>query len=64
MADISNPSSAGEGAEISKVAPKIKHDWYQTESYVVITVLAKNTKQDQVKVEFGEETVSIFVKRC
>jgi suppressor of G2 allele of SKP1 len=58
MADSSNPQSAGEAAETSKKVPKIKLDWYQTESHVVITILAKNVKQDGVKVEFAEETVS------
>lgn len=58
MADSSNPQSAGEVEEIAKQVPKIKHDWYQTESHVVITILAKNVKQDEVKVEFAEEAVS------
>lgn len=60
MADISNSLSAGEAAEISKRVSKIKHDWYQTESHVVITILAKNTKEENVKVEFGDENVSII----
>lgn len=58
MADTSNTSNAGAGVEFARKSPKIKHDWYQTESHVIITILAKNTKQDGVKVEFGEETVS------
>jgi hypothetical protein len=61
MADSSNTESAGEAAaatEILKKVPKIKHDWYQTESHVVITILAKNVQQDGVKVEFAEESVS------
>lgn len=41
--------------------PKIKHDWYQTESQVVITVLLKNAPKDKVKVDFGERSVSIFL---
>lgn len=36
--------------------PKIKHDWYQTETHVVVTILAKNS--NDVKVEYGERTVS------
>jgi suppressor of G2 allele of SKP1 len=58
MADSSNPQSAEEAAEVPKNVSKIKHDWYQTESHVVITILAKNVKEDGVKVEFGDETVS------
>ncbi|KDR16057.1 protein SGT1 homolog [Zootermopsis nevadensis] len=59
MADSSNPQSAGEVEEIAKQVPKIKHDWYQTESHVVITILAKNVKQDEVKVEFAEEALNV-----
>ncbi|XP_048487856.1 protein SGT1 homolog [Plutella xylostella] len=39
--------------------PKIKHDWYQTESQVVITVLLKNAPKDKVKVDFGERSLSL-----
>ncbi|XP_068211260.1 protein SGT1 homolog [Palaemon carinicauda] len=40
-------------------APKIKHDWYQTETHVVITILIKNQKAEDVKVNFTEKTVSV-----
>ena len=59
MADTSNISNAGAAVECARNSPKIKHDWYQTDSHVIITILAKNTKQDGVKVEFGEEAVSL-----
>ncbi|XP_045113407.1 protein SGT1 homolog isoform X2 [Portunus trituberculatus] len=39
--------------------PKIKHDWYQTEAFVIVTVLVKNLKQEDVKVDFTEKTVSV-----
>lgn len=37
--------------------PKIKHDWYQTEAFVMVIILAKNA--DNVKVAYSETTVSI-----
>lgn len=37
--------------------PKIKHDWYQTETHVIVTILAKNT--ENVKVVYEENTVCI-----
>ncbi|KAK2574907.1 hypothetical protein KPH14_002598 [Odynerus spinipes] len=40
--------------------PKIKHDWYQTETHVIITILAKNT--ENVKVIFQEHTLSVSAK--
>jgi suppressor of G2 allele of SKP1 len=60
MTDTSNSPSTGEAPEMSKKVSNIKHDWYQTESHVVITILAKNTKEENVNVEFGNENVSIF----
>ncbi|XP_011697830.1 PREDICTED: suppressor of G2 allele of SKP1 homolog [Wasmannia auropunctata] len=40
--------------------PKIKHDWYQTEDHVVVTILAKN--MENVEVEYGESTLSVSAK--
>lgn len=41
---------------------KIKHDWYQTESHVVITILLKNAEKDNVKVECRECSLSVSAK--
>jgi len=40
--------------------PKIKHDWYQTETHVIVTILAKNS--EIVKVVYGESTLSVSAK--
>ncbi|CAH0404464.1 unnamed protein product [Chilo suppressalis] len=39
--------------------PKIKHDWYQTESQVVVTILLKNIPSDKVKVHYGDRSLSV-----
>jgi suppressor of G2 allele of SKP1 len=39
---------------------KIRHDWYQTETHVVITILAKNVDAEMTKVEIEEKNVSII----
>lgn len=36
----------------------LRYDWYQTEQQIVITVLIKNLKKEEVRVEFGEKTVT------
>ncbi|XP_072332400.1 protein SGT1 homolog isoform X2 [Scyliorhinus torazame] len=45
-----------------EAAPKIKHDWYQTDSHIIITIMIKNASKDDVKVEFAERNVSASVK--
>jgi suppressor of G2 allele of SKP1 len=37
--------------------PKIKHDWYESEVYVTVIILAKNT--ENIKVVYNDKTVSI-----
>ncbi|CAB3233797.1 unnamed protein product [Arctia plantaginis] len=48
-----------EGAAGEPIKPKIKHDWYQTESQVIITILLKNAPQDKLKVNYGERSLSL-----
>ena len=39
--------------------PKISHDWYQTETQVVVEVRIKKLKADECKIEIGETTLSV-----
>ncbi|CAO2591685.1 Protein SGT1 homolog [Lemmus lemmus] len=41
---------------------KIKYDWYQTESQVIITLMIKNIQKNDVNVEFSEKELSALVK--
>jgi len=41
---------------------KIKYDWYQTETHVIITVLIKNQNKDHVSVHFSPKTLSFNAK--
>ncbi|XP_018048272.1 PREDICTED: protein SGT1 homolog [Atta colombica] len=43
--------------EVNMPVPKIKHDWYQTETHVIVTILAKNV--EDMKVVYGENTLSV-----
>ncbi|CAD6237279.1 GSCOCG00002229001-RA-CDS [Cotesia congregata] len=51
---------ASESLNNQMPTPKINHDWYQTEAFVIVTVLAKNTSN--VKAQFGETTLSVGAK--
>jgi len=42
--------------------PKISHDWYQTETHVVVEVRIKKLSADQCKVDMGETTLSVTIK--
>ncbi|KAI4454574.1 protein sgt1 [Holotrichia oblita] len=39
-----------------------KHDWYQTEATVVVTVLIKNVQQDKLKINFNETNLGVNVQ--
>ncbi|PWA17486.1 hypothetical protein CCH79_00011365, partial [Gambusia affinis] len=43
--------------EMMGTAPPVKHDWYQTDSQVIVTVMAKNVPKDAVRVSFTEREV-------
>ncbi|OAV89902.1 hypothetical protein PTTG_28501 [Puccinia triticina 1-1 BBBD Race 1] len=42
--------------------PRIRHEWYQTDSEVVLSVFVKNTKAEEVKCEFGTRSISLNYK--
>ncbi|XP_034559456.1 protein SGT1 homolog [Notolabrus celidotus] len=46
----------------TSTAPPVKHDWYQTESQVIITVMAKNVPQDGVCANFMEKELSCMIR--
>ncbi|XP_036612335.1 protein SGT1 homolog [Trichosurus vulpecula] len=41
---------------------KIKYDWYQTESQVIITLMIKNVQKNNINVAFSENELSAVVK--
>jgi len=47
---------------VSMPVPKIKHDWYQTETNVIIEIRIKNMKKEAVQVEISEKSLSVTAK--
>ncbi|XP_049767000.1 protein SGT1 homolog isoform X2 [Schistocerca cancellata] len=64
MAEGANDAIASAENDILKQTTKFTHDWYQTETHVVVAILFKNTKFESksVKVEYGERMLSVTAK--
>ena len=52
-------SSSDQGVANIPEQPKIKHDWYQTETTVVIEVRIKGLNKEQVSVEFQPRELNV-----
>ncbi|XP_036106111.1 protein SGT1 homolog isoform X4 [Molossus molossus] len=57
-----NESQLSESVSQRTHESKIKYDWYQTESQVIITLMIKNVQKNDVNVEFSEKELSALVK--
>lgn len=49
-------------ADLPPVKQSIRHEWYQTPTHVVITIFAKNVKQEQAQIEFHTQSLSVAIK--
>ncbi|KAH7954370.1 hypothetical protein HPB49_018047 [Dermacentor silvarum] len=49
---------AKETVVVPPAPAKIRHEWYQTESHVTITILLKNQKPEDIKTDFTDTTAS------
>ena len=45
--------------EILLIYP-FRYDWYQTQTHVIVTILLKNVKQEDMTIDIQERSVSIF----
>ncbi|KAH0542280.1 hypothetical protein FGG08_003307 [Glutinoglossum americanum] len=55
----SAPTQASSAAEAQTPANKIRHDWYQTRTDVVFTLLAKGVPKDEASIDIEEQSFSI-----
>ena len=56
------PVSKEDTSQVAMPTPKIKHDWYQTETAVVVEVRIKGLRSDQVSVDFEPKSLSVTAK--
>ncbi|XP_046374157.2 protein SGT1 homolog [Haliotis rufescens] len=43
--------------------PKTKHDWYQTATHVIVTILIKNVAKEDFTADIQEHTVSVSIRQ-
>ncbi|KAL1503165.1 hypothetical protein AB1Y20_011224 [Prymnesium parvum] len=41
---------------------KVRHEWYQTQTHVVVSILARHVPEEKVAVEFGEARVGVAIE--
>ncbi|XP_056620292.1 protein SGT1 homolog isoform X2 [Triplophysa dalaica] len=56
------PTLIENGASWNLQSQHVKHDWYQTESLVVVTIMLKNAQKDNVSVDFVAKKLTAVVK--
>jgi len=61
-AEAPKPAAVADSNSNSMPVPKISHDWYQTETHVVVEVRIKKLTRDMVKVDMGEANLSVTAK--
>lgn len=67
-----SPNSNGDGVKVGSneapkelpmpTGPKTRYDWYQTEKMVVITIMLKGVKKEDLTVNIEENSVSTICK--
>ena len=57
------PPAAATSSTAAPLDPKrIRHEWYQTLTHVIVSVMAKNTPKEKVGVSFDVDTVDVSIK--
>ncbi|XP_022185868.2 protein SGT1 homolog [Nilaparvata lugens] len=59
---VNDAAGAKESGDNSQLAAKVKYDWYQTDTHVVITILAKNVKPENISTQFEENKLDVKAK--
>ena len=55
------PPAAAPSAASAADPNRIRHEWYQTQTHVIVSVLARNVPKEKVSVEFGETEVDVGI---
>nr|CCA21454.1 conserved hypothetical protein [Albugo laibachii Nc14] len=58
----SNKEAATKLQADTLVSPRIRHEWYQSNSHVTISILQKQLQPEQVSVEIGVKEVRVIIR--
>jgi suppressor of G2 allele of SKP1 len=58
------PTKAATQAPVNTApsTPKIRHEWYQNDLFVFVTIFAKNVAQEKANIKFEEQNLSVSIK--
>ncbi|KAG0035767.1 Protein SGT1 A [Podila clonocystis] len=57
-----SPASTPVPAPLTPATHRVRHEWYQNDTYVTISVFIKNTKKENVDIIFTNNALSVSVK--
>ena len=63
MAPPPSAAAAAAAAAASSTSDpnRIRHEWYQTQTHVIVSILARNVGKDKVKADFNEAKVDVTI---
>ena len=62
-AELGDDAPAPVAAEVkAPTGPKIRHEWYQTDSHVIVTVFCKGLKSEQIEKHLSATEYSLSIK--
>ncbi|CAG5131554.1 unnamed protein product [Candidula unifasciata] len=50
-------------SSVSNEPPKVKYNWYQTHTHVIVSVMLKNVKDENLTVDVNSRALKVLVKR-
>ncbi|KAJ3207735.1 Suppressor of G2 allele of SKP1 [Clydaea vesicula] len=63
VAASNNLQQQTEEKKVEQIFPsRIRHEWYQDDNFVTISVFIKNVKKDTVTIDFTENSLSLLIK--
>ncbi|KAF9924250.1 Protein SGT1 A [Linnemannia zychae] len=62
VSSVASQASTPVPAPLTPIAHRVRHEWYQNDTFVTISVFIKNVKKDAVEVIFTDSALSVSVK--